>query len=188
MTRTKAAIWITWSLSPGHRTDIEGDPDRQAAAAGHIGGRNRQRSIFPRKIIEKGSGFFSQSWLGVPILAGDQALGILALSDARPNAFNEDNLRLMQTLATGMSVTIENARLFEAEQQRAAELAAVNTVSSALVSELNLEALINLVGEQTRAIFNADIAYVALLDESHGLITFPYTYGEDLTTIRMAKD
>ena len=64
------------------------------------------------------------------------------------------------------------------------ELAAVNTVSSALVSELNLDALINLVGERTRAIFNADIAYVALLDESHGLITFPYTYGEDLTTIR----
>ena len=141
-------------------------------------------AYFPPEIIEKGSGFFSQSWLGVPILAGDQALGILALSDARPNAFNEDNLRLMQTLAAGMSVTIENARLFEAKQHRAAELAAVNTVSSALVSELNLDALINLIGEQTRAIFNADIAYVALLDESHGLITFPYTHGEDLTTIR----
>ena len=125
-------------------------------------------AYFPPEIIEKGSGFFSQSWLGVPILAGDQVLGILALSDARPNAFNEDNLRLLQTLATGMGVTIENARLFEAEQQRAAELAAVNTVSSALVSELDLDALINLVGEQTRAIFNADIAYVALLDEAQG--------------------
>ncbi len=67
-------------------------------------------------------------------------------------AFNENHLRLLQTLSSNVGVAIENARLFQAEQQRVAELAAVNTVSAALVSELDVNALIHLVGEQTRSI------------------------------------
>jgi signal transduction histidine kinase len=81
----------------------------------------------------------------------------------------------------------ETQRLLKETEQRAAELAAVNTVSTALVGELDLSALIHLVGEQTRTIFHADIAYVALLDEATGMINFPYTYGEDLKPIRYGE-
>jgi signal transduction histidine kinase len=91
-----------------------------------------------------------------------------------------------------MGVALENARLFDETQrllqeteQRAAELATVNTVTSALASELDLGPLINLVGEQMRHVFRADIAYVALLDEAAGMINFPYTHGEDLAPMRL---
>jgi signal transduction histidine kinase/CheY-like chemotaxis protein len=144
-------------------------------------------AYFPPEIIEQGSGLFSQSWLGVPIMVKDQVLGIMALSDTDPHAFNQNHLHLLQTLSSNVGVAIENARLFQAEQQRVAELAAINAVSSALASELNLSALINLVGEQTRAIFDADIAYVALLDKANNSINFPYTYGEDSAPIRYSE-
>ena len=140
-------------------------------------------AYFPPEIIEQGSGVVGQSWLGVPILIKDQVLGLVALADARQYCFNENHLRLLQTLSSNVGVAIENARLFQAEQQRVAELAAINTVSAALVGELDLNALIDLVGEQTRSIFKADIAYVALLDETSNTIKFPYTYGETLTPI-----
>ncbi len=140
-------------------------------------------AYFPPEIIEKGSGSFSQSWLGVPIMVSDRVLGLVALADVNARAFNENHLRLLQTLSSNMGVAIENARLFQSEQQRAAELAAVNTISAALASELDVNALIHLVGEQTRSLFNADIAYVALLDAAKGSINFPYTYGEDLIGI-----
>ena len=144
-------------------------------------------AYFPPEIIEQGSGLLSQSYLGVPILVSDKVVGLVVLADIRPNAYNENHLRLLQTLSSNMGVAIENARLFQIEQQRAAELAAINTVSSALVSELDLGALIRLVGEQTRGIFNADISYVALLDETSGVINFPYTYGEELTPIKYGE-
>jgi len=140
-------------------------------------------AYFPPEVIEKGRGEFSQSWLGVPILAGEEVLGLIALADYRAHAYNENHLRLMQTLSSAIGAAISNARLFNDEQQRAAELAAVNTVSTALASELDLDALFQLAGEQTRAIFNADIAYLALLDEASGMIHFPYTYGEEQTPI-----
>ncbi len=140
-------------------------------------------AYFPPEIIEKGTGDFGQSWVGVPITAKEQVLGLMALADNHPQAFNDNHLRLLQTLSSNIGAALENARLFEAEQQRVAELGAVNTVSSALVRELDLEALIQLVGEQTRSIFSADIAFVALLDEQSNMINFPYSHGEAFASI-----
>jgi signal transduction histidine kinase/CheY-like chemotaxis protein/transcriptional regulator with GAF, ATPase, and Fis domain len=151
-------------------------------------------AYFPPEIIEKGSGFYSQSWLGVPIMASDQVLGLVALAHGRPHVFNQNHMRLLQTLSSNVGAAIENARLFVETQrllketeQRAAELATVNTVSSALISELDLGALIHLVGEQTRSVFKADIVYVALLDEASGMISFPYTFGEELAPIKYGE-
>ena len=63
-----------------------------------------------------------------------------------------------------MSVALENARLFEETQQRNAELATVNRISQVISTELDLDALIELIGEQMRTSFSADIVYVALHD------------------------
>jgi GAF domain-containing protein len=136
-------------------------------------------AYFPPEIIERGEGELARSWLGVPITIGGRALGLVSLAETREHAFDEKQLRLLQTLSAGIGATIENARLFEAEARRAAELAMVNTVGSALASELDLGALIRLAGEQARSVFGADIAYVAILDEAAGTIEFPYSYGEE---------
>ncbi len=129
----------------------------------------------------------SQSWLGVPIKNGDQVLGVISIQDQRPNLFTGTVVRLLNTLASNLGVALENARLFSETQQRAAELDTVNTVSSALISELDLNALINLVGEQVRSVFKTDVAYVALLDRECGIINFPYQYGEQLEPLRLGQ-
>ncbi|MDX2031005.1 MAG: response regulator [Blastocatellia bacterium] len=66
---------------------------------------------------------------------------------------------------------------------RAAELATVNHITQALSSQLDKNALIQLVGEQVREVFHASIAYVALLDRATMMIEFPYLYGEELEPI-----
>jgi PAS domain S-box-containing protein len=127
----------------------------------------------------------SQSWLGVPIRSGDRVIGVFSVEDPRTDLFTESDVRLLNTLAASLGVALENARLFGETQrllketdQRAAELATVNTVSSALSSELDINALIDLVGEQIHSIFKADIVYVALLDKENQIINFPYQYGD----------
>ena len=131
----------------------------------------------------------------VPLITGDQARGLISLVNMEhEHAFSDSDVRLLETIANSMSVALENARLFNETQrllketeQHAAELAAINTVSTALVSELDLNALIKLAGEQTRASFKADIAYIALLDDVTNQINFPYTYGEELTPIKFGE-
>lgn len=136
-----------------------------------------------------------RSWLGVPMRVGKRVTGVMSLQNLdQDNAFNESDLRLLQTLANAMSVALENARLFDEAQrllketeQRAAELATVNRVSHALASQVELDALIQLAGQQIRDTFNADIAYIALLDSASQWIQFPYTFGETFTPIQLGE-
>ena len=128
----------------------------------------------------------SKSFLGVPIIVGDQAIGVISVqSTQQEERFGEADLRLLTTVAASIGVAIQNARLFDETkrllgetQQRATELATINSISQALVSEVEFGSLIQLVGEKLRENFGADISYIAMLDRSNGLITFPYSYGQ----------
>jgi PAS domain S-box-containing protein len=133
-------------------------------------------AYFPPEIIEKGSGFFSQSWLGVPILASDQVLGLVALADGRPHAFNQNHMRLLQTLASNVGAAIKNVRLFEAEQQRAAELAIINSLQEALASKLDLQAIFELIGEKICEVFDVQVVDIVTYDSEINLISMPYSY------------
>lgn len=128
-----------------------------------------------------------QSYLGVPIMAKDRVLGVVDVQSFRATAFDENNLRLMQTLASNLGVALENARLFDETEQRAGELAAISKVSQALVAETELNSMIQLIGSQIREIFNADIVYIALLDPLTDRIHFPYQIGETLTTLKRGE-
>ncbi len=132
------------------------------------------------------TGEWPKSALFMPLLVDGNVKSIISIQDIdRENAFSTSDLQLLKTLSNAMSVALENAHLFEETQhllreteQRAHELATVNMVSAALAGELDLNALIELVGEQIRAVFKADIAFVALLDKERGIINFPYQYGQ----------
>jgi len=135
-----------------------------------------------------------QSYLGVPIMIGDKVLGVVDVQSIRLNAFDENNLRLLQTLSANLGVALENARLFNETQrllketeQRATELSAISTVSQALVAETELENMIQLIGSQMREIFKADIVYVALLDQQTNLIHFPYHIGESFNMLTLGE-
>ncbi len=124
----------------------------------------------------------SKAMVNVPIIGSDRVIGSIILENyERENAFSDSDVRLLSTVASSMGVALENARLFDetqrlfkAEQQRAAELATINSLSQTLASQLELEALTELVGEKIRETFGAQSVYVALYDKQAQVIHFPY--------------
>ncbi|HSO11713.1 MAG TPA: GAF domain-containing sensor histidine kinase [Anaerolineales bacterium] len=61
-----------------------------------------------------------RSWLGVPMLLGDQVTGILSVQNVdHENAFDKSDVHLLQTFAASMSIALENARLYEQARQLA---------------------------------------------------------------------
>ncbi|HEY3051314.1 MAG TPA: response regulator, partial [Gaiellaceae bacterium] len=118
-----------------------------------------------------------KSVLFVPLVTGSKAAGVISLQNVdREHAFDESDKQLLTTVAGSLSVALENARLVQETRQHVSELATVNSVGQALSSQLDLDALIELVGEQVRERFEADIAYVALHDRASGRIDFAYYY------------
>ena len=115
------------------------------------------------------------SVLFAPLIVGTEVRGRISLQNIdRTDAFSESDERLLTTLASSLSVALENARLVDETRQRAAELAIVNEVGQAAAAQLDLDRLIQLTGELLRTTFRADIVYVALLNKDTGFIDFPY--------------
>src|SRR6476659_5587030 len=103
-----------------------------------------------------------KSSMFVPLLSGSNIRGYVSIQNVdKENAFNESDVRLLETLANSMSVALENARLFDETsrllketEQRTAELAVINSVQEGLSKELHIDAIYNLVGDKLSEVMN----------------------------------
>ncbi|MFN8594972.1 MAG: GAF domain-containing protein [Anaerolineae bacterium] len=59
----------------------------------------------------------TRSELAVPILQGDQFVGVLNVESPEVDAFNADDERLLKSLGSLVAVAIQNSRLYEQEQR-----------------------------------------------------------------------
>ncbi len=144
-----------------------------------------------------GSGPLMKSLLMVPMVAGTVVRGLIGLSDQHhEHAFDEGDLRLLQTLSGSMAVALENARLFAETQrllketeQRNAELAVINSIQQGMAAELNFQGIVDLVGDKLRDVLATESIGIRWFDPDTGLIRFLYEYehGERLHVEPMAR-
>jgi PAS domain S-box-containing protein len=59
----------------------------------------------------------TRSELSVPIRSGDQTIGVLDIQSPQINAFDENDVRVMETLADQIAVAMTNAQLYEEAQE-----------------------------------------------------------------------
>ena len=115
------------------------------------------------------------SLVAVPMVVGERVLGAVNLENhERENAFGEAEVRLLQTIASSMAVALLNARNFEAERQRAAELAIINAVQQALAGELDIQGVYDVVGDRLREVFPRSMEGIRIVDRAGGRFVFPY--------------
>jgi len=92
-------------------------------------------------------GVAAASYLGVPIPVGDENIGVLSVqSTEHENSFNENDLRLLTTIASSVGVALSNATLFEDVKQAKMEAEAAskaaekaNEAKSAFLSTVSHE-------------------------------------------------
>ena len=82
-----------------------------------------------------------------------------------------------------MGVALENARLFDETQrllketeQRAAELAVINSIQQGVAAELDFQGIVDLVGDKLREVFTTGDIGIRWYDAQTGLIHYLYEY------------
>jgi PAS domain S-box-containing protein len=136
--------------------------------------REVYRDLVARGEIEM-VGADSVDWLGVPLRAEGRTLGVLVLqSYEEGKRYSERDKDLLAFVGQHIGTALERTRLREETRQHLRELETVNRIGQALASQLDLDALVELVGDLVAETFGADVAYVAFLDSASSEISFPY--------------
>jgi signal transduction histidine kinase/DNA-binding response OmpR family regulator/methyl-accepting chemotaxis protein len=125
-----------------------------------------------------------KAFVMVPLMAGKELVGGISIQDfEHENAFSDLSVNLLETIASNMGTAFQNARLFDETQrllketeQRAAELASLNSVGELMAKTLNVKTVTRNVGDKVREIFNAEIANILLYDPKSGMVHLTYSY------------
>ena len=104
-----------------------------------------------------------KTFLGTPILLRGVAYGNLYLTEKEGGAdFDQEDEELVSLLSAQAAVAIENARLYESATTWSKQLESLQEISSALVGELDLPRLLQLVVERLRELIDARLVAIAL--------------------------
>ena len=106
----------------------------------------------------------SHAGLGVPMLAGNELVGVLGVGGLPPNReYSDEEVRLLNLFAQQATVAIHNARLYRNARRQAAESETLRRASSVVISTLDLDESLNRILEQLATVVPYDSASVLLL-------------------------
>lgn len=83
-----------------------------------------------------------QSIVSLPLRRAAHVLGALNIAFITPHVFGDDEMRLLGLLADQAAIAIDNARLFQAAQERADRLAAVSEIAKAITRSFDLKEIV----------------------------------------------
>jgi len=124
--------------------------------------------LLPARWVEQ---FRLKALLSVPLIRQDVAIGTLVLhqmSDGKP--FTETQVLLASTIASQVALAIENARLFQATQERLRECETLLAVSRSIGSSLDLKETLLRVAKEAALAAQADSSGTYLFDAEQGVI------------------
>ncbi|MEA2007662.1 MAG: GAF domain-containing protein, partial [Chloroflexota bacterium] len=121
----------------------------------------RKRLGLDRFVVGKSA----KSWLGIPMLIGDEVVGVIALqSPTRSGVFNSHHRDLLLSIARQGVISIQNAQLFRQTQVALNETQILLATSSTASQSLILEETLQDVLRQINIATDIDASLVSLFD------------------------
>ncbi|MDW8146093.1 MAG: GAF domain-containing protein [Roseiflexaceae bacterium] len=102
------------------------------------------------------------SWLGAPIIQGDEVFGVLNVHSYEPGRFDEDAQRFLMTVANQAAIALSNVRLFQSEQERRRVADTLREVAQMMTGVLALDDIFAMILEQLARIVPYDTASLML--------------------------
>jgi len=124
--------------------------------------------LVPRQWVEM---FRLKAVLSVPLIRQDRVIGGLILHQmTEGKGFSDEQVFLASTIASQVALAIENAKLFQATQERLRESETLLAVSQSVSSTLDLKETLQRVAREAAIAAEADSSGAYLLDPTQGVI------------------
>ncbi|RMG84650.1 MAG: GAF domain-containing protein, partial [Chloroflexi bacterium] len=107
----------------------------------------------------------TRSEMAIPLIIQGRVVGALDVQSNKPNAFTEEDIRVLKTLAAQISVAIDNANLYEEAQRRASEMSFLFDITTAAAAAETLHEALEVVAERLYDSLEAQLVTVYLPHE-----------------------
>jgi GAF domain-containing protein len=88
------------------------------------------------------------SEMAVPLLTGEQLLGVLAVQADQPGAFNQEDANIQTTLASQVAISLQNARSFIQAQKQAERETLLNVIGQKIREATSVEAVLQIAARE----------------------------------------
>jgi GAF domain-containing protein len=120
------------------------------------------------------------SCLVLPIQTSESALGVIVLDNFNtPAAFKAEDEVLLSSLAQQVALSLENVRLVQTTQERAAQLEALNQVAATLSSSLQGGQLVSQLLDQLASVVKFDTGILWLRSDTKVVVRAAHGFGDD---------
>lgn len=113
------------------------------------------------------------SWLGLPLIASGEVVGVIALEKAEPDYYTPEHIQIATTFASQAAVALENANLYQESlgrtvelDQRSHRLEMLNRLSKELSESLDPNQLINFTIQELAQAIRCSAVSAVLFDSS----------------------
>ncbi len=155
--------------------ELKNDPEEMGSGLSGMIAMNKRGEIVnydssdPRAVVVKGTEVNPYEHLmGVPVLNNDELTGLLVVwRTGAEQEFQPPELSFLTGLAQQAAVAIENARLFQLEQQRRQEAENLQVAATAVASSLDLQQVLQTIMIALKHVIPFDSASMLLLEGDH---------------------
>ena len=112
----------------------------------------------------------ARSELAVPLIAHNFVVGVLDIESKEIGYFREEQVRLLNLLASQIAIAIENAKVYESERKSRELLALLYEISLDMGSTLEIGELVKKIAAGVKSRIKYHIFSIFLLDERDGLL------------------
>lgn len=129
------------------------------------------------KVAASGNSYMDKDLCTIVVPIQLHGLTIATVSTSRnaeEGLWSEDDLVLIEALASQTSMALETSRQYSEEQRRVAELEIVNRISQAVSQLIRLDSLYRVVHSQMNLVLGRTDLSIALYDAQKNILSFPY--------------
>ncbi|MBZ0295357.1 MAG: GAF domain-containing protein [Anaerolineae bacterium] len=118
------------------------------------------------------------TFLGLPLMVGSEVLGVMAvLSDQTTTAFDQDEIRLLQTIASQAGLAVRNAILFTQRAELANKLSYINQSVQDVLFNPDRQNALKAACETAQMITEANKVAIFLLNEDRRFFRLEHSVG-----------
>jgi signal transduction histidine kinase len=147
---------------------------------------------YTRECLRRGvtsGGRPGQAWMGAPLTAGNQVIGVMNVSSFDPAVtYSEEQLQFFSAIADQAAAILDKARLYQEMEERARQMTALNEVGSVITSTLDLRTVLHLIMDKAVELIQAEAGSLVLVDSDTQELVFEVTAGPgsaDLVGMRL---